>query len=42
MYYFFFILMVIGYAGLTILSPDIKGIVLGSLLLIANILIFWR
>ena len=38
----FYVLMLIGYAGLSFISPDIKGKMIGILLLIANALIFFR
>lgn len=35
-------LMLIGYLGLSLQTPDIKGKLIGILLLIANGLIFWK
>jgi hypothetical protein len=41
-YKLFYILMLIGYLGLSLQTPDIKGKLIGILLLIVNALIFWR
>lgn len=35
-------LMLVGYLGLSIQAPDLKGKAIGVVLLIANALIFWR
>lgn len=37
-----YILMLVGYLGLSLQTPDIKGKLIGIVLLIANALIFWR
>jgi hypothetical protein len=41
-YRIFLGMMLIGYTGLTIQAPDLKGKAIGFVLLIANSLIFWR
>lgn len=41
-YRIFLGMMLIGYLGLSIQAPDIKGKLIGILLLIVNALIFWR
>jgi hypothetical protein len=41
-YKLFYILMLVGYLGLSLQTPDIKGKLIGIVLLIANALIFWR
>ena len=41
LYLFFYILMLIGYAGLSV-QGDLKGKVIGILLLIVNAIIFWK
>jgi len=42
LYKIFYIMMLVGYLGLSLQTPDIKGKLIGILLLIANALIFWR
>lgn len=42
MYNFFYTLMMIGYLGLVILSPDSKSKMVGLLLFVTNGIIFWR
>jgi len=42
MYKLFYIMMLIGYLGLSLQTPDIKGKLIGVLLLIVNVLIFYR
>ena len=41
-YKLFYTLMLVGYLGLSLQTPDIKGKLIGIILLIANALIFWR
>jgi len=41
-YKLFYIMMLLGYLGLSLQTPDIKGKVIGILLLVVNALIFWR
>jgi hypothetical protein len=42
MYLLSYILMLVGYLGLVLLAPDIKGKLIGGLLLATNAVIFWR
>ena len=35
-------MMLIGYLGLTFQAPELKGKIIGGLLLAANSVIFWR
>jgi hypothetical protein len=42
MYNLFFILMLIGYGGLTFCANDLKSKIIGGLLLLANFLIFYK
>jgi hypothetical protein len=42
MYNLFYALMLVGYLGLVLLAPDIKGKLIGGLLLATNAVIFWR
>jgi len=42
LYRIFLGMMLIGYLGLTFQVPDLKGKVIGGLLLAANAVIFWR
>ena len=42
MYNIFYLLMLIGFGGVSAGSPDIKGKVIGILLLIVNALIFYK
>jgi len=41
-YKLFYIMMLIGYLGLSLQTPDIKGKLIGILLLIVNALIFYK
>ena len=41
-YKLFYTMMLIGYLGLSLQTPDIKGKLVGIILLISNALIFWR
>jgi hypothetical protein len=41
-YKLFYMMMLVGYLGLSLQTPDIKGKLIGILLLIVNALIFWR
>lgn len=42
MYKIFYYMMLIGYTGLSIQAPTLKGKAIGIVLLVANALIFWR
>lgn len=42
MYHFLYSLMLIGFVGVSIQAPDLKGKVIGFLLAVVNGLIFWR
>ena len=42
LYKLFFYMMLLGYAGLTIQAPDLRGKIVGGLLLLANAGIFYR
>ena len=42
LYKLFYILMLIGYGGLTMIAPDIKNKIIGILLLLVNGILFWR
>jgi hypothetical protein len=42
MYNIFYILMLLGYSGLSFLSPDFKTKLIGTLLTLTNAIIFWR
>jgi hypothetical protein len=42
LYLVFYIVMLIGYAGVSFQASDIKGKILGVILLIANGLIFYK
>ena len=41
-YYICYVFMVIGFFGCSVMSPDIKTKVIGLLLTVVNILIFWK
>jgi hypothetical protein len=41
-YRLMFIIMEVGYLGLTLLAPDLRAKSIGFVLLVANGLIFWR
>lgn len=42
LYWGFYILMLIGYSGVSLMAGDIKTKIVGILLVIVNALIFWR
>jgi len=42
MYWIFYSLMLVGYAGLSFSAPDLKTKLIGILLTITNGAIFWR
>lgn len=42
LYYIFYTVMLIGYAGLSFGASDIRSRAIGIILLIANALIFWK
>ena len=42
MYWIFYILMLVGYSGLSFIAPDVKTKIIGILLTITNGVIFWR
>jgi hypothetical protein len=42
MYTTFYVLMIVGYGGLTFMAPDIKSKLIGILLLAVNALVFYK
>lgn len=42
MYWLFYSLMAIGYIGLSFQAPDLKTKIIGVLLTIVNMVIFWK
>lgn len=42
MYKLFYILMVVGFSGLVWSGPELKTKIIGALLLLANMLIFYK
>lgn len=42
MYDIFYLMMIVGFAGVSAGAPDVKGKIIGFLLLIVNALIFYK
>jgi len=42
MYYLLYTIMLVGFLGLSIQNPDLKGKMIGILLTIVNALLFWK
>jgi len=42
MYYLFYIMMFIGFLGCSLSNPDLKMKIIGILLAIVNLILFWR
>ncbi len=42
MYYVFYVMMIVGFLGVSLMSGDWKTKVIGILLTIVNAIIFWR
>lgn len=42
MYWVYYILMLVGFAGVSFNAPDLKGKIIGALIFLINAILFWK